>query len=101
MAGNLSAPAKNFPKRARANAASPGGCRAGAGPPARKPSSRPCAWALRSARDALDFVEREALTADRQDRRILREVDRIDDALDFGRHRDRLAAGVLGSDRHL
>src|SRR5262249_34697065 len=59
-------------------------------------------WPLRSARahGALVLGEREVLAADRKPRRRLRQVDGIDHALDLGRHRDRLAAGILSGDRH-
>jgi hypothetical protein len=44
--------------------------------------------------DPLDFGERVGLTRDREHRRILRHVDGIHGALDFGRHRHILIVGV-------
>jgi hypothetical protein len=50
------------------------------------------------AHHRLDLVERNILAGDRQKRRVLREIDRIDGGFNLGRDRDRLAVGVLGGD---
>src|SRR3974390_1167910 len=48
--------------------------------------------------DRLNLADRNALSADRQSRRILAGVDAADDALDLGGDGDRLPAGVRGVD---
>src|ERR1700688_3738600 len=51
-------------------------------------------WRCRSARDALDLADRVGLAVDRQQRRRLGEVDRIDHALDLGADGHRIAGGI-------
>src|ERR1700688_4002085 len=53
-------------------------------------------WRCRSARDALDLADRIILAVDRQQRRRLGEVDRIDHALNLRGYGHRIARAVGG-----